>query len=243
MHKVIILQARLGSQRFPQKVIADLAGQPVIAHIVDRLRCSKLADEICVAIPDSSADQPLADALAKIDVTLVRGSEHDVLGRFIQAAYQTKATVIVRATADNVLVDPGCLDAMLEAIEADSELDYLITDGLPSGITTEVFTLKTLEKLDYLAKHPDMREHVTLYLRQHPGPFVVKHLAATGELKRPELHLSLDTQSDYKLFSAIYTKLYQPGKIIAVADAIKLVDEDRELGKLARPAVAVSAAS
>lgn len=242
MHKVIILQARLGSQRFPQKVIADLAGQPVIAHIIDRLKRSKLADEICVAIPDVPNDQPLADVLAGLDVTVVRGSEHDVLGRFIQAAYQTKASVIVRATADNVLVGPKFIDNMLDEFEADSELDYVITDGLPKGITTEVFRLKTLEKLDYLAKHPDMREHVTLYLRQHPGPFVVKRLAVEGELNRPELSLSLDTQSDYKLFQAIYDKLYIPGEAVCLPNVIKLIDENPELGKLARPAVAVGAA-
>ena len=243
MHKVIILQARLGSQRFPQKVLADLAGKPVIAHIIDRLKLSKLADEICVAIPDVPSDQPLADVLAGLDVTVVRGSEHDVLGRFIQAAYQTKASVIVRATADNVLVAPKFIDQMLEEIEADPDLDYVITDGLPKGITTEVFRLKTLEKLDYLSKHPDMREHVTLHLRQNPGPFVVKHLTVTGELNRPELNLSLDTQSDYKLFTAIFDKLYAEGSPVCVPDAIKLIDEDSELSKLAHPNVAVSAAS
>lgn len=242
MHKVIILQARLGSQRFPQKVIADLAGKPVIAHIVERLQRSKLADEICVAIPDAPSDQLLADTLAGLDVTVVRGFEHDVLGRFIQAAYQTKASVIVRATADNALVAPKFIDLMLAEFEANDELDYAITDGLPKGITTEVFRLKTLEKLDYLAKHPDMREHVTLYLRQNPGPFVVKRLTAPAELNRPELSLSLDTQSDYKLLTAIYDKLYTPGSPVCLPEVFKLIDADSELSKLARPAIAVSAA-
>ena len=74
MRKVIILQARLASSRFPSKVLAELSGRPAIAHIIDRLKLSKLADEVCVAIPDDPGEDKLAAVLGELAVSITRGS-------------------------------------------------------------------------------------------------------------------------------------------------------------------------
>jgi spore coat polysaccharide biosynthesis protein SpsF len=234
MRKVIILQARLASSRLPKKVLADLSGKPVIAHIVDRLKASRLADEVCVAIPSDAEEDPLAEALTTLPVSIVRGSAHDVLGRYIQAAYQTQADVIVRATGDNPLVCPHNLDLQLKELTDNPELDYVITEGYPSGITTEAFTLKTLEKLDYLARGTNMREHVTLQLRKHPGPFELRKLQAPPELCDPTLKLSIDTAQDYQLLSNIYKQLYRPGEIVDLDEVMRLFKKEPQLAELAR---------
>jgi spore coat polysaccharide biosynthesis protein SpsF len=234
MRKVIILQARLASSRFPSKVLAELSGRPVIAHIIDRLQAAARADAVCVAIPDDAGEDRLAEALAPLGVSITRGSGPDVLGRYIQAAYETKAEIIVRATADNPLVCFHNLDRQLEEMDADPELDYIITEGLPIGITTETFKLRTLEKLDYLARHNNLREHVTLYLRQHPGPFVVKPLSALPGLHRPNLRLTMDTQQDYALMRAIYERLYIPGGLIEISEVLELLDSAPEVASLSQ---------
>jgi spore coat polysaccharide biosynthesis protein SpsF len=241
MRKVIILQARLASSRFPKKVLADLSGKPVIAHIIERLQAAKEADEICVAIPEDHTEDPLAEAVAGFDVAVTRGSGHDVLGRFIQAAYQTKADIIVRATADNPFVCFRNIDRQLEIFTGNPETDYAITESFPLGVTTEAFTLKTLEKLDYLARHADMREHVTLYLRKHPGPFIVKTLQAPRELARPNYRLTLDTRRDYELIQTVYDKLYEPGELIELADVIALLEKEPEIAKMSLQQAALSA--
>lgn len=224
MRKVIILQARMASSRFPNKVLAELSGRPMIAHIIERLKASKLADELNVAIPTEPSEDELARVLEGFDVTVSRGHPTDVLGRYIQAAYQTGATMIVRATADNPFVDPANIDLQLQALMDNPELDYVITDGLPVGVTVESFTLKTLEKLDFLARSNNHREHVTLYLREHPGPFVTRTLHAPAELERPNLRLTVDTPHELALAQKLYDQVYQPGGIADLAAAIRYAD-------------------
>ena len=240
MHNVIILQARLSSSRLPRKVLADICGKPVIAHVIDRLRAARRASQICVAIPTDSQENALAEVLADLDVTVVRGSQHDVLGRFMQAAHQTGADLIVRATADNPLVSYEEIDRQLELLENDTGIDYLITEGYPLGITPESFTLKTLEKLDYLARHAQMREHVTLYLRKNAGPFAARTLTAPDELAAPDLMLTLDMEQDLELFRAIYDRLYQPGQLIQLKDVYKLLDSDPAIAALGRHAASMA---
>jgi len=240
MHKVIILQARLASSRFPRKVLAELCGEPVIAHIVRRLKAAKHADEVCVAIPSDAEENDLAAVLAGLDVTVCRGSGADVLGRYIQAAYQTKADLIVRATADNPFVSPEDIDRQLAEFESDPELDYCITEGYPLGVTVETLRLKALEKLDYLARAANDREHVTWYLRTHPGPFAVRKLEAPKALHHAGLSLSLDTPQDYEFVSAIYNKLCKPGHIVSLEDTLQLITQDAPLGQLARQVAALA---
>ncbi|MCB1185791.1 NTP transferase domain-containing protein [bacterium] len=240
MKKVAILQARLDSSRFPGKVLADLKGRPVIAHIIDRLKSSSELDEVCVAIPSEHKEDKLAEALAAMDVTVVRGHASDVLARYIQAAYETKADIVVRATGDNPLVATEVIDQQVSMLAGEPELDYVITEGMSVGLTTETFTLKTLEKLDFLAKHPDHREHVTLYLRRNPGPFVMRRLDPPAELANANYRLTLDTEEDYKVLSAIYDKLYG-GNTIQLKDVFKLLEDDSELNLAARQQVSLAA--
>jgi spore coat polysaccharide biosynthesis protein SpsF len=233
MRKVIIVQARLSSSRLPNKVLAEICGKPVIAHIIERLKASALADGVCIAIPTDKGEDQLAEYLQAQDVTVVRGSASDVLGRYIQAAYETKADIIVRATADNPLVSTAEVDRQLAALEADPELDYAITKGYPMGITVESFTLKTLEKMDYLTQHnSDYREHVTLYLRQNPRPFNILELEAPPELHKPDFKLSIDTDHDLELFRAVFDQLYQPGQLVDLQAALDLLAQDKRLREM-----------
>lgn len=233
MRRIVILQARLASSRFPNKVLSDLCGRPLIAHIIERLKAARQVDGICVAIPADASEDPLAAALTHYGVTITRGHANDVLGRYIQAAYQTGASIIVRATADNPLVCPLNLDRQVELLAHEPEADYVITDGYPVGVTTEAFTLKTLEKLDFLARDPNMREHVTLYLRRQQGSFNVRHLEAPEELHAPDLRFSIDTPSDHEFIKAVYERLYQPGTIVDLAQAIQLVRQEPALHQAA----------
>jgi spore coat polysaccharide biosynthesis protein SpsF (cytidylyltransferase family) len=232
MRKVIIVQARLASSRLPDKVTKDLSGQPVIGHIVDRLKRSTRADDVCIAIPNDASEDSLAATISDMGVCVTRGHGADVLGRFIQAAYETDAQVIVRAMGDNALVDPHNIDRQLDELLGNPELDYVTTDGLPYGVTVETFTLKTLEKLDYLVREEHLRKHVTQYLRRNPGPFMTSILQAPSELNRPELNFGINTPDELEFVRAIYSRLHKPGSIVDVAAAIELVDSDPAVRQL-----------
>jgi spore coat polysaccharide biosynthesis protein SpsF (cytidylyltransferase family) len=105
----VILQARLGSSRFPGKVCAELAGRPMVAFLIERLRRCSVIDRIVLATTDQPGDDVLADLGETLGLTVVRGSENDVLARFAQAVALTTAPVLIRITGDCPLVDPGLL--------------------------------------------------------------------------------------------------------------------------------------
>ncbi len=232
MKKVVILQARISSSRLPRRVLLELAGRPIIHHILDRLETSKEADEICVAIPDVAVDDELAEALQGRNIRLVRGPENDVLTRFTIAAYDTHADIVIRATADNPLVDIGLMDEQIRYIVTNADADYVFTKGLPLGVSTETFTRKTLDKLEYLARTPLMREHVTYYLVQNPAPFSVVHLNPPPEMAHPELRLTLDTREDMELFQAIYNEFYTAGSLVNTSEVVSYLLDRPELIKL-----------
>lgn len=232
MKKVVILQARLNSSRLPRRVLAELAGRPVIHHILDRLETSRELDEICVAIPESESDDELAQALAGRDVHLTRGPESNVLTRFIIAAHETRADIIVRAAADNPLVDAEVMDEQLRYVVERPETDYVYTKDLPLGVSTETFTQKTLDKLDFLARTQLMRKHVTYYLVQNPAPFNVVLLDPPSDLAHPEFRLTLGTEEDLALLQSIYGELYTEGGIVSTKAAIELLTSRPELAEV-----------
>jgi len=231
MKKVAILQARLDSSRMPRRVLADLAGRPVLLHILDRLRKSSQLDEVCVAVPEVPGEDELAQVVEEAGVTLVRGPEHDVLSRYRIAAYQTGAELVVRGKADNPLLDVEMMDAQVRFLEENPQVEYVFTRGLPQGTGVESFLQRTLDKLDYLARTVEYRKHVTFYLLEHPQTFSVEVLEPPQALRRPHYRFTLDTDEDYELLRAIYGELYR-GEPIPLTEAVNLLDARPELAKL-----------
>ena len=109
----VILQARTGSRRLPGKVLLDLAGRPMLAFLVERLNRCDLIDRIILATTELPEDDGLVELGASLGLTVVRGSQNDVLARFMLALQHTDAPVLVRITGDCPFVDPGLLDEMI----------------------------------------------------------------------------------------------------------------------------------
>lgn len=239
MNKVIVLQARLNSSRLPGKVLLPLAGKPVLWHILERLKRPWTVDRICVATTTDTSDDELVAFLDDYGVEVVRGSEDDVLARYIQAAFATDAEIIVRATGDNPLLHPESLDDVVAYLEANPDCDYVSQRELPLGAMLEAFTRRTLEKLDYVSKDAIYREHVTFYLhdkRGHHG-FNMADLSVESALRRPNLRLTMDTMEDYELISRIYDELYTEGEIIELSKVIEYLDANPNMLDLNREVV------
>ena len=75
-----IMQARMGSSRLPGKIVTDIAGRPMLNVIIDRLRRSKLMDELVIASSELPANQVVEEIAGRAGVRCYRGSEDDVLG-------------------------------------------------------------------------------------------------------------------------------------------------------------------
>src|SRR5690348_3349029 len=101
-----IIQGRMNSSRLPGKILADIAGQPMLQRVFARTsRAASLSGTIFATTTDPS-DDPVAEYCDFSGIPFTRGSEFDVLDRYYQAAKSAKADVVVRVTADCPVIDP-----------------------------------------------------------------------------------------------------------------------------------------
>ena len=111
-----IIQARMSSTRLPGKVLREIAGKPMLAHVFERARRAKLVDDVVLATTTDSSDDPVAEFCVERGYNFTRGSLNDVLDRYYQAAKQYDAEIIVRLTADCPVLDPGIVDQAISVI-------------------------------------------------------------------------------------------------------------------------------
>ncbi|HNJ05046.1 MAG TPA: NTP transferase domain-containing protein, partial [Leptospiraceae bacterium] len=129
MKTLAIIQARMGSTRFLNKVLKPVDGVPLIELLLQRLSRARKIDRIILATSLDPRNQPLADCVRALGYEVYQGSENDVLDRYFQAALPHKPEDVVRITGDCPLIDPGIVDEVITAFE-DQQVDYL-TNTLP----------------------------------------------------------------------------------------------------------------
>jgi len=154
------------STRLPGKVMADLAGKPALERMIDRVRRAEEIDSVVVATTGNATDDPVAELSHKLGVGLHRGDEHDVLGRFYDAACQTSGCAFIRLTADCPMMDPGVIDDAVMLYRG-GHYDYVSNvrrRTYPDGLDLEVFSQAALESAYRNSDHPYQREHVTPYM-------------------------------------------------------------------------------
>lgn len=218
---LIVLQARMGSYRLPGKVLAPVAGASVLSHCIRRLLAARVG-RVIVATTTRAEDAAVALEAERHGVRAFRGATDDVLDRFVQATVAWSGEYVLRATADNPLVDIGAPARVLKVLEAGA--DYCVEEGLPVGAAVEGIRTGALRACAALAQTPYDREHVTPFLKRHPRRFAVRPVAAPVELRRPTLRLTVDTREDLAFVRSLVDEigaadgLTPLGAIIALAD-------------------------
>lgn len=224
MRTVAVIQARSGSTRFPRKVLAPLQGRPMLAHIIERVSRATLVDRTVVATTDGTADDEVAALAAAHGAGVTRGSEHDVLSRYVLAAREHAADVIVRITADCPLTDPVIVDKVIVArsIEDADYASNVEPPTYPEGYDCEVLTSDCLQRLDHEATQPYLREHVTALVRERPDMFRIARVAATRDLSW--IRLTVDVPEDLARVEAVLSRLptSPPPDLAAVVAAFEL---------------------
>jgi spore coat polysaccharide biosynthesis protein SpsF len=241
---VAIIQARMGSARFPRKVLADLAGRPVIWHSITRLRRCALIDEVVVATSDQSGDDDLAAYVTSLGVRVVRGSEANVLERLLKAARESSAEIIVRVTGDAPLVDPHAVDAEVTGILTQGADFCIYEQGVPDiNEGFEAFTMAALMKLEReAADDPVAREHTCTYFKQHPGFVKVLHLPVLPEHQYRGARVSVDTPPDLQFLTLLHERLNAAPAEIDIRAVVKLLQREPSL-TLVNAAVSQKSAS
>lgn len=226
---VAIIQARVGSSRLPNKVMKYLEDKTVLEHVVSRVRTSRYIDEVIVATTIDKNNLPLVQLCSSQNIRIFCGSEDDVLDRFYQLAKLIHPDHIVRITSDCPVIDPEIIDLIIEN-HLRSNSDYTsntILDSYPDGLDTEIFSFSALEKAWFEAKLSSEREHVTPYIKKHPDLFAIKSIVS--EINYASKRWTLDTDSDFKFLTTVFSNLYNSDPIFGMSKILNLLDEQPAL--------------
>jgi len=203
MKIVAIVQARMGSTRLPDKVMKPIAGVPMIELLLARLSQSQCLNQIVLATSTDVRNDPLADHVSRLGYFCVRGSESDVLSRYLMAARTVNADVIVRITGDCPLIDPALVDLVIAQFNTEG-VDYMSNvkpATYPDGLDIEVFTLEALERACRESQDPFDHEHVTPYLRK-PGLYKTAAMQYGEDLSG--LRWTVDEPADFEVVSHVF---------------------------------------
>lgn len=210
MKRVAVVQARMGSTRLPGKVLRDLAGRPVLTHVIRRLKAATSLDDIVVATSVAEADDAIVQLAGHEDVRVFRGSEGDVLARTADAARSTNADVVVRITADCPLIDPAVADLVVDTlVESDPPADYasnVLLRTYPRGLDVEAMFMDTLQRVARLARTASAREHVTVLIRSEMPELFVTRSVENGR-DDSDLRWTVDEERDLAALTRIFIDL------------------------------------
>lgn len=223
---VIIVQARMGSTRLPEKIFKTVLRKPLLQYQLERLKRVTLAQDIVVATTTEPRDQQVATFCHKASFSIFCGSEEDVLKRYYDASCIFKADVIVRITGDCPLIDPSIVDQAIQLyLDNKNGVDYVsntLQRTYPRGMDVEVFSKNILEKANTFATTAEEREHVTPYIWRHPEKHKILQLT---QKKDESFHRwTVDTEEDFSLIEKILSALYPTNPTFTKDDIISLLN-------------------
>ncbi len=256
---IAIIQARMSSTRLPGKVLLDIAGEPMLARVIERAKRAKLVDDVVLATTTDPSDDPVAEFCAERGYNFTRGSLNDVLDRYYQAAKEYDADVIVRLTADCPVLDPDIVDETIQVLGIrDQELgvteempfDFVANRlpppmgrSFPIGLDTEVCTFTALEKAWQEATEKHQREHVMPYLYENTTLNTENRLLHAGTSPRgfkialvnhhPDhgsLRWTVDTPEDLEFIQEVFARFDNDD--FGWKDILALLEKEPELAKI-----------
>lgn len=231
MSVVAIIQARMSSSRLPGKVFLNLAGQPIVEHVLKRVSLSSLVDRTVLATSVDATDDILARWVINNGFECFRGSLNDVLDRYYKCASKFRAKWVVRVTSDCPLVDPDIIDKVLtKAIEGDFDA-FGLSGDFPDGLDVQVFKYAAIEKAWKDAEQPFEREHVGPYIEiTKASLFKTGGLELFNDLKH--MRWTLDEPRDMKFLEKLFE--YLPSDIMSIRskDVLSVLEKHPELLKI-----------
>lgn len=233
-----IIQARLGAERLPGKVLMKLGHSNILDFQLKRIKKAKRLNEIIVATTEEKQDDKIVEFCKEKRIKFYRGSTKDVLSRYYNCAKLFKVDTIVRLTADCPFIDPSVIDKVID-IFFDKRADFSSntippeTSSWPDGSDVEVFSFKNLEIAYKNSVDLNEREHVTFYFwKNKTNNFSNVQLENSQDWSK--YRFTLDYPKDLEVIKKIYLELKknnQFGYVKDVVDILKNNPEIRELNK------------
>lgn len=234
---VTVIQARTGSSRLPNKVMLPLAGKPLILRMIERVKASKLAGTIVVAITKEKSDDALKNLCDENGIKLFRGHATDLLDRHFQAAKLYNAEAVVKIPSDCPLIDPKVIDRVIKFyIDNITKFDFvsnLHPATYPDGNDIEIMSFSALENAWQNADRLLEREHTTPYLWENPDKFRIGNVSwETGLDYSMNYRFTIDYLEDYDFIKKVYDDLYLKKPDFSLEDILNLLKQNPEIQKI-----------
>jgi spore coat polysaccharide biosynthesis protein SpsF len=229
---VALIQARMSSSRFAGKVLAPLAGVPMIVFMVERARRAHLLDQVVVVTSVDPSDDPLVATLEAHSIDALRGDLNDVLKRFHDAAGKLGATEVVRLTGDCPLVDPAIVDQVIAARRA-AGADYasnIDPPTFPDGFDVECFDRAVLSRAFHEATAQPEREHVTLWMRSDAARLRRENVPAIADMS--QIRLTVDYPDDLVAVDRVVTACRRRRDDFDLFDVLRCLSAEPEIMQL-----------
>lgn len=214
----------MAATRLPGKVLLPLAGAPMLERLVERVARSRTVDEIVIATTVGPPDAAIAALGERIGCRVHRGSIEDITERLLGAAEGHE--IVVQLTADCPLIDPAHIDQTVDLLR-ESGADYAGNSlggcSFPLGFDVRVFTLRALRRSAALTHDPIDRAHGSYFIYRHPHLFRLVGWAAEGDMRWPELRLTVDEPADYELVRRVFDTLYPLRRDFDARDVVSLL--------------------
>lgn len=247
---VAIIQGRMSSSRLPGKILADIAGQPMLQRVFMRTSRADSVSQTVFATTTDASDDPVAEYCDFSGIPFARGSLYDVLDRYYQTAKEAKADVVVRITADCPVIDPELIDNVVNTLVED-EYDFVCnrlpppwTRTYPIGLDVEACTFKALQESWKEAKEPQHREHVMPYFYEGVELITDNRLLQTGTSPRGyniallhhaadfgDYRWTVDTPEDLEFMRQVYAN-FNGRDDFSWKEVLDLVHDNPELTKI-----------
>lgn len=233
----IIIQARTGSTRLPNKMLVPFyKNQTILDIILQRIKTEIKNVPIIVATTNNEKDDELELIAKKNSVLCFRGSETDVLKRFVDAARFYNVDSIIRVCADNPFLSMESLKQLINYTK-NKEYEYIsfkTSDDIPSikthfGFWTEYVTLNALIKVQQATNESLFHEHVTNYIYTHKDLFSMSFINIPTYIEKSKIRLTVDTKDDFMNAGEIYKQLIENKKIIEPENIIPIVTDEIKL--------------
>ena len=227
----IIIQARISSTRLPKKIILEIDEQITFLDVLlNKLKSLKIKLPIVLATSNLSVDSILGEFAEKHKIKFYRGSEENVLERFIDCAEENNFNTIIRVCSDNPFIDVNYIEKIIKSYKGEDYLSYKINNS-PSilthfGFFTEMVSLKALKKVAS-KKDNNCIEHVTNCIYKNPNHFNVRFLEEN--IQNNDIRCTLDTKSDFEILKDIYFNFMKENPNAGYLEIIKYIETRQDL--------------
>jgi len=236
---VAIIQARMESTRFPNKVLSLIDDQPLLFYVIRQTLASKVIDDVIVATSTKQSDDKIVEFCKKNNINYFRGSETNVLDRYYQCAKKFHFDTIIRITADCPLVDPSIINSVFKKFK-ENDFDYISTTiefknhkwvdsscNFPPGLAVEIAKFSALEQAWKEAKKPSEIEHVFPYVQFNPEKFKLGNFVNSSNLSN--IRCTVDYPEDLIFVKEVYSRIPKEKQFVTMNDIVNIIEKNPEL--------------